>query len=127
MNSRIFELRKSAGLTQEQFGIKMGISKNYVNLIENGKKNPGDRLISDICREFNVNEEWLRNGTGEMFILPDDETAALVSGLLEEPDNEFYNMILDVLHTYEQLSPESQEKLKNFCKQLITVIKAREK
>ncbi len=66
MNARITKIRKSAKMTQEQFAQKMGISKNYVNLIENGKKKPGNRLISDICREFHINEEWLRTGKGEM-------------------------------------------------------------
>lgn len=66
MNTRITKIRKSAEMTQEQFAQSMGISKNYVNLIENGKKKPGNRLISDICREFHINEEWLRTGKGEM-------------------------------------------------------------
>lgn len=66
MNTRITKIRKSAEMTQEQFAQSMGISKNYVNLIENGKKKPGNRLISDICREFHINEEWLRTGQGEM-------------------------------------------------------------
>ena len=43
----------------------MGISKNYVNLIENGRKQPGDRLLADICREFGIDEHWLRTGEGE--------------------------------------------------------------
>lgn len=74
MNTRISAIRKTANMTQEQFGQKMGITKNYVNLIENGKKNPGDRLISDICREFNVNEVWLRTGNGEMYdTIPTDD------------------------------------------------------
>lgn len=66
MNTRITKIRKSAEMTQEQFAQSMEISKNYVNLIENGKKKPGNRLISDICREFHINEEWLRTGKGEM-------------------------------------------------------------
>lgn len=65
MNRRIAEIRKDSGMTQEQFAKEIGISKNYVNLIENRKKKPGDRLVSDICRKFNVNEEWLRTGYGE--------------------------------------------------------------
>lgn len=65
MNTRIAEIRKESGLTQEKFAQQMGISKNYINLIENGKKRPGDRLVSDICRMFSVNERWLRTGEGE--------------------------------------------------------------
>lgn len=66
MKDRIIKIRKESGKTQDEFAEIMGISKNYVSLIENGKKVPGDRLISDICREFNVNEEWLRTGEGDM-------------------------------------------------------------
>lgn len=68
MNNRIVQLRKSREWTQDEFAEKMGISKNYVSLIENGKKIPSDRLISDICQEFYVNDEWLRTGKGEMKI-----------------------------------------------------------
>ena len=65
MNTRIADVRKESGLTQEKFAHQIGISKNYINLIENGKKVPGDRLLADICRQFNVNEHWLRTGEGE--------------------------------------------------------------
>ena len=122
MNKRIKELRKSLGLTLEKFGERIGVKKAAVSRWENGDK-IADRMVLAICREFNVNEEWLRNGTGEMFILSDNEATALISRLLEKPDNEFYNMILNILHTYEHLSPELQEKLNIFCKQLITAIK----
>lgn len=64
MNTRIVEIRKDAGLTQDEFSEKMGISKNYVSLIENGKKTPGDRLVTDICREFEINKNWLLTGIG---------------------------------------------------------------
>ena len=62
MKDRITQLRKDRGWTQDEFAEKIGISKNYVSLIENGKKIPGDKLISYICREFMVSEEWLRTG-----------------------------------------------------------------
>ena len=68
MNERISLVRKEAGLTQEEFGAKVGgLSRNYIWMIEKGDRVPSDRTISDICREFDVNEEWLRTGAGEMF------------------------------------------------------------
>lgn len=68
MNERISLIRKEAGLTQEEFGSRVGgLSRNYIWMIEKGDRVPSDRTISDICREFNVNEEWLRTGVGEMF------------------------------------------------------------
>lgn len=68
MNERISLVRKKAGLTQEEFGEKVGgLSRNYIWMVEKGERVPSDRTISDICRIFNVNENWLRTGQGEMF------------------------------------------------------------
>lgn len=73
MNSRIALIRKELRYKQDDFAEKIGLTKNFISLIETGKREPSDRTIKDICREFNVNEEWLRNGTGEMFIEMDKE------------------------------------------------------
>lgn len=67
MNERIKKVRKTVGLTQQQFADRIGIKRNSVALIENGR-NTSDQTVFAICREFNVNEEWLRYGTGEMFV-----------------------------------------------------------
>lgn len=67
MIKRIIQIRKRYKLSQERFAERLGLSRNFINQVENGSKNISDRTISDICREFNVNEEWLRNGTGEIF------------------------------------------------------------
>lgn len=122
MNLRIVEVRKAAKLTQEQFAKKMKISTNYVTLIETGRKNPGDRLISDICREFHITEKWLRTGAGEMYDLPEDETAAIVSDLLEE-DNPFYDIIKGIMKTYQNLDEKSQNVLLDFSKELLETLK----
>lgn len=53
--------------TQKVFGSQIGLKPNSVSDIERNKHNPTDQTIKVICKEFNVNEEWLRNGTGEMF------------------------------------------------------------
>lgn len=122
---RIKELRKSLGLTLEKFGEKLGVGKTAISKLEKDERNLTDQMCKSICREFNVNEEWLRTGDGEMFIIPDDETAAIVSNLLEVKDNEFYNTVLDVLRTYDQLSSESQEVINHFCKELLETAKNR--
>lgn len=125
MNNRIVELRKGRGWTQDEFAEKMGISKNYVSLIENGKKIPSDRLISDICREFKISKDWLVTGDGEMYCEQDDEIASVVSELLEE-DNPFYELILGIMKTYQGLDPKSQELLRNLGKQLLDNLKKRD-
>ena len=67
MNERIKELRKCLDMTQEQFASKLGIKRGAIANYEIGRNVPVDSVISLICREFNVNEEWLRTGKGEMF------------------------------------------------------------
>lgn len=68
MNNRIKEIRKALNLTQSEFGAKVGVKGNTIGNYEIGLRTPSDAVIFSICREFNVNEEWLRTGTGEMFI-----------------------------------------------------------
>lgn len=65
---RVREVRKSLNLTLEKFGERIGLKKNSLSQIENGRNSLTDQTASSICREFNVSEEWLRNGTGKMFV-----------------------------------------------------------
>lgn len=118
MNERINKLRKALGLTLEKFGERLGVGKTAISKLEKGERNVTDQMFKSICREFGVNEEWLRHGTGEMFSIPEDETAALVSDLLEVGNDEFYQMIIDIIRTYQQLGPDSKAVLKDFCRQL---------
>lgn len=67
MNERFASIRKTLNLTTRKFGEKINITGGAVTNIEKGKRNITNRIINDICREFNVNEEWLRFGTGEIF------------------------------------------------------------
>ena len=67
MIERIKQCRKALGLSQEKFANGINMTQNYIALLESGKRGISDRTISDICREYNVNEEWLRTGEGEMF------------------------------------------------------------
>lgn len=67
MDERIKELRKALGLTQQKFADAIGVRQNTVAQYEMGRNPPNDTVITLICREFNVSEEWLRTGEGEMF------------------------------------------------------------
>ena len=99
MHTRISEIRKKNNLTQEQFSKRMGISKNYVNLIENGRKTPGDRLVSDICREFNVNETGLRTGEDDP-VLPRTRNQIITdftADLLREENDSFRRRFIEAL------------------------------
>jgi transcriptional regulator with XRE-family HTH domain len=67
MNDRIKAIRISSDLTQDEFGRRIGAARNTIANYENGKRTPSNSVINVICRAYNVNEEWLRDGTGEMF------------------------------------------------------------
>lgn len=125
MNERIKMLRKELGLTMEKFGNRLGVKKNSVSQWENGINNITDQMFKAICREFSVSEEWLRFGKGDMFVIPDDEDAVLVSDLLENTDDVFYQSVLELIRTYKQLQPESQQVLRNVLQQFAENIKNR--
>ena len=73
MKDRIKKLRKTLDLTQQEFADRIGVKRNSYANYETGRNTPIDAIILSICREFNVNEEWLRHGTGEMFMELDEE------------------------------------------------------
>lgn len=89
MNTRIKEVRKASGLSQADFGAKINVSQNYIWMIEKGDRVPSDRTLADICREFHVNETWLRTGDGEMMkkLTRNQEITDFFSSLMEEPDD----------------------------------------
>lgn len=89
LETRIRKIRKMEGMSQEKFAEKLGLSKNFINLVESGRRNASDRTISDICRIFNVNEDWLRYGKGEMLIEQSREQQIdefIQRALSEEPE-----------------------------------------
>ena len=99
MNERIRELRKALNITQQELADKLSLKRNTIATYEMGKATPSDRTIADICREYNVSEEWLRNGTGEMFVpvTRDEEIEIFIGNVLkDEPDN-FKKRLISVL------------------------------
>ena len=120
MNGRIKALRKELKLTQQEFADKLNIKRGAVANYEIGRNEPIDAVISLICKTFNVNEVWLRSGEGEMFeeLPEEDEVAAYVSELLEDDDNPLYDIIKDVMKTYNDLTPKSQEVILDFSRKL---------
>ena len=125
MSERIKALRKKLGLTQQEFADKLNIKRGAVANYEIGRNEPIDAVISLICKTFNVSEEWLRFGDGDMFLpLPlEDEEAAYVSELLEDVDNEMDKIIKEIMHTYSELTPKSKEVLRDFSAKLLENIK----
>lgn len=115
MNKRLKEIRQELGLNQEAFSSKIGIARSHVSSIENGSRMLTDRTIKDICREFNVNETWLRTGEGDMFIETDN---SLINQLASEYNfNDFEKKMLE---TYSKLSKEQRESITSFMMNLAT-------
>lgn len=65
VNERIKQIRRELGLTQQEFAERIGLKQNSIALIESGKRNISDQAVLSICREYGINEEWLRTGWGE--------------------------------------------------------------
>lgn len=78
---RIKKVRKDLNLTQQEFGKKIGLKQNSIAIIESGKRDTSEQTLFAICREFRVNEEWLRFGVGEMFLKSD---GTILSELADE-------------------------------------------
>ena len=114
---RVNEVRKKSQLTMDQFGERLGVTKTAISYVVNGKRNLTEQMLKSICREFSVDEEWLRTGDGDMpqKLSEEEEVSALVSGR----DNPFFGIILEIVQTYNELSPASQKVLQEASKKLV--------
>lgn len=117
MNERIALVRKSLGLTQEKFAEQVGLSRNFMWMIESGTRVPSDRTISDICREFNVNETWLRTGEGEMFnqITRSEKITSFLTEITEDEGDDFKRRFVEMLA---DLEPEDWKLLERMAEKL---------
>lgn len=99
MHERLKKLRKALDLTQQKFADKIGMKQNTIAQYEMGRTIPSDAIIFSICREFNVNEEWLRTGSGEMFLQSNRnaDIAKLTKELLNEESDSFKNRFVSML------------------------------
>lgn len=125
MNERIRLLRKELGLNQSDFGNKIGVKQGTVAGYESGARTPLDAVVSSICREFDVNEEWLRTGEGEMFEQMTEQQKLLkyTGMLLKDKDSAIVNAIQSFIVTYEQLDDTSKATLEKIAQQFIDNLK----
>ena len=128
MNERIRLLRKELGLNQSDFGNKIGVKQGTVAGYESGARTPLDAVVSSICREFDVNEEWLRTGEGEMFEQMTEQQKLLkyTGMLLKDKDSAIVNAIQSFIVTYEQLDDTSKATLEKIAQQFIDNLKKRQ-
>ena len=120
MRERIKKIRKELDLTQQEFADRIGIARGNVGAYEVGKNAPSDAVISLICREINVNEDWLRDGIGDMFLPADRnaDIARLTKQLLNEESDSFKNRFVSILAN---LTVEEWEFLERKAKELCVV------
>ena len=115
MNHRIRELRKTLGLTQTEFGKQLGIKQTTVAGYETGGRTPIDAVISLICRQFQVNETWLRTGEGEMFSnrTREEEIACFVEAVLSEESDSFKKRFVGLLAKLDESDWKVLERMAN--------------
>lgn len=96
---RLKEVRKSIGLTLEKFGNRIGVGKTAISKLEHDQCSITDQMRKSICREYNVNEEWLVNGTGEMFseIDREDQIMRWAASVLKEDSDSFRKRFVAML------------------------------
>ena len=113
LNERVKLLRKTLDLTMEKFGEKIGVKKSAISLIESGKNSLTEQMIKAICREFDVNEEWLRNGTGSMFIerTRDEEIAKFIGTIQSVDDDSFMKKFISMLAKLDESEWKLLEKM----------------
>ena len=114
MNERIKQVRKAVGLKQAEFAEKIGIKPNTVTSYETGIRVPSDAIILSICREFGVNEIWLRTGEGEMFQKRsrDEELAAFFGDILSGEPN-FRRRLISAMSSLSTQQCEAVEQIAN--------------
>lgn len=113
MNERVKQLRKTLDLTMEKFGDRLGVKKNSISQIESGKNSLTEQMIKSICREFDVDEEWLRNGTGSMFIerTRDEEIAKFIGTIQSVDDDSFMKKFISMLAKLDESEWKLLEKM----------------
>ena len=99
INSRISSLISALGITKTAFAERIHVSQAFISAVCCGQKNPSDRTLLDICREFKVSEAWLRTGEGEMFLTrtPGEELTALLLDVMADSDEAFRKRVVTAL------------------------------
>lgn len=117
MNERIKAVRTALGLSQQEFAEKIGIKRGAVANYEVGRNEPIDAVVSLICKTYNVNENWLRTGEGEMFIQisRDQEIMDFVADTMQDDKDNFRRRFLLALS---RLSEERWADIEAFARQI---------
>ena len=112
---RIKEIRKYLDLTMEKFGERLGVGKTAISKLENNERNLTDQMAVSICREFDVNETWLRTGEGEMFVpkTRNQQITDFLGDLIKEEDGTFKKRLIEAMSKLDKKDWEDIEQLVN--------------
>lgn len=115
INERVKELRKSLGMTLDKFSSPLGVQKSAINKIEKGENRVSDQMFLSICREYNVSEEWLKTGSGDMFVElpPEDEYFKAATQLSDDPD------VRSILISYWKQDENGKKAIKKFISDFV--------
>ena len=119
MNERVKKIRKAVNLSQREFGKRLGVQDTAISKIESGGNKVSEQMILAICREFGVNEEWLRTGAGEMFVMDMSDVFAAAAQKFNLEDFD-----IKILETYARLPEERREVFKGFVADLVRYVEA---
>ena len=110
MKDRIKDVRKAAGLNQTDFGKRVGVSLSAVQKWESGENVVSDSVIILICREFGVNETWLRTGVGDMHRprSREQELGELIRSRLYDRPESFQSALVATLLRFDPDGPAMQ-------------------
>lgn len=99
MADRISKVIRDKEKTKTAFSDRINVSQAFVSQMCSGLKVPSDRTIADICREYDVNEEWLRTGQGDPYIQlsRDEELAQFFGDVMKGEDPDFRRRLLSVM------------------------------
>nr|DAN87094.1 MAG TPA: helix-turn-helix domain protein [Bacteriophage sp.] len=113
VNKRIKLIRTTLGMTQQEFADKIKVKRNTVATYEMGRSIPSDSAIALICKVFDVNEDWLRTGYGEMFkeVSKSDQIADMLSDVLKSDENNFKRRLISALAQLDDTGWDSLEHL----------------
>ena len=103
IGDRIGEIISTLKIKKVYFAEQLKIDQSYVTQLTNGRRNPSDRLVSDICEKFNISEKWLRTGEGEMF---SPKASAAMEALARERGLTHSDFVL--IEKFLNLKPESR-------------------
>ena len=113
MNERIKQIRTESVLNQTDFAKRISVSRSAVCKMESGENSPSEQTIKLICREFSVNENWLRTGNETMFLesKKNDMISKMLGDVIKADESDFKRRLVSALSKLDDAGWESLEKL----------------